>query len=244
MKLGDNVDIIAPLNVKTADIKNIETRLSARVAQVKLPDKSAVTMTFGLVLCATGVSIDYKDKPALFSYMNKVYNLMDPNQLEKWNDDQDNFWNNRNAPITQSIFEALRDGSWKCVHCELPSNPNFARRIQDLKEFGYTISTNTKMYCPNCRKNTTHLMMLHIPRIELAGNGYETWSSTLRKRIIKVLGGIDVYENVQSKNVLPDHKFSEIRWDDNTKAENPDEMTDEEIRNKFQLLTYYSNSRV
>jgi putative type II restriction endonuclease len=31
----------------------------------------------------TGVSINYKDKPALFSYMNKVYNLMDPNQLEK-----------------------------------------------------------------------------------------------------------------------------------------------------------------
>ena len=25
---------------------------------MKLPDKSAVTMTFGLVLCATGVSID------------------------------------------------------------------------------------------------------------------------------------------------------------------------------------------
>lgn len=86
-------------------------------------------------------------------------------------------------------------------------------------------------------------MMLHIPRIELAGNGYETWSSTLRKRIIKVLGGIDVYENAQSKNVLPDHKFSEIRWDDNTKAENPDEMTDEEIRNKFQLLTNQRNQQ-
>lgn len=54
---GEEFLIILP-KIKTADIKNIETRLSARVAQVKLPDKSAVTMTFGLVLCATGVSID------------------------------------------------------------------------------------------------------------------------------------------------------------------------------------------
>ena len=54
---GEEFLVILP-NIKTADIKNIETRLSARVAQVKLPDKSAVTMTFGLVLCATGVSID------------------------------------------------------------------------------------------------------------------------------------------------------------------------------------------
>ena len=54
---GEEFLVILP-KIKTADIKNIETRLSARVAQVKLPDKSAVTMTFGLVLCATGVSID------------------------------------------------------------------------------------------------------------------------------------------------------------------------------------------
>ena len=191
----------------------------------------------------TGVSIDYKDKPALFSYMNKVYDLMNPDHLEKWNEDQDDFWSGKNAQVTQDIFDSLRDGEWKCVNCELPSNPNFARRIQDLKEFGYTISTNTKMYCPNCGKNTTHLMLLHIPRVELAGNGYETWSPALRKRIIRVLGGIDVYENVQSRNVLPDHKFSEIRWDDDTKSENPDEMTDEEIRSKFQLLTNQRNQQ-
>ena len=55
----------------------------------------------------------------------------------------------------------------------------------------------------------------------------------LRKRIINVLGGIDVYENTCSPHCLPDHKFSEIRWDDETKGENPETMTDEEICNKF-----------
>ena len=64
----------------------------------------------------TGVSIDYKDKPALFSYMNKVYDLMNPNHLEKWNKDQDDFWSGKNAQVTQDIFDSLRDGEWKCVN--------------------------------------------------------------------------------------------------------------------------------
>lgn len=191
----------------------------------------------------TGVSIDPKDKTTLYDYMNQVYNWMNPQNLEEWNFEQDVFWSKKNARVTQDIFEALKDGQWKCVNHELPPNPNFARRIQDLKEYGYTIATDTKKYCPHCRKNTTHLMLLHIPRVELAGNGYETWSPALRKRIIKVLGGIDAYENVSSQNVLPDHKFSEIRWDHNTKGENPDEMTDSEIRNKFQLLTNQRNQQ-
>ena len=72
--------------------------------------------------------------------------------------------------------------------------------------------------------------MLPIERGGNIGNGYETWSPALRKRIIRVLGGIDVYELVSNPHCLPDHKFSEIRWDDDTKAENPDTMTDDEIR--------------
>ena len=168
---------------------------------------------------------------------------MNPDNLEQWNKDQDEYWDGKRAEVTQEIFNSLRDGNWKCVNHDLPSNPNFARRIQGLKEAGYTISTNTNMYCKHCKKNTTHLMLLHIPRVELAGNGYETWSAGLRKRIINVLGGVDAYENVAYRNVLPDHKFSEIRWDDDTKAENPDNMTDEEIKSKFQLLTNQRNQQ-
>ena len=86
-------------------------------------------------------------------------------------------------------------------------------------------------------------MLLPIDRVEIAGNGYETWSPALRKRIIRVLGGVDVYEGTPSAHLLPDHKFSEIRWDENTKAENPDDMTDDEIRAKFQLLTNQRNQQ-
>lgn len=82
-----------------------------------------------------------------------------------------------------------------------------------------------------------------IERGSAEGNGYETWSPALRKRIIKVLGEIDVYEGTQNAHCLPDHKFSEIRWDENTKSENPDNMSDTEIREKFQLLTNQRNQQ-
>lgn len=42
---------------------------------------------------------------------------------------------------------------------------------------------------------------------------------------------------------MPDHKFSEIRWDETTKTKNPDTITDDEIRNKFQLLTNQRNQQ-
>ena len=75
------------------------------------------------------------------------------------------------------------------------------------------------------------------------GNGYESFSPTLRNRIIKVLGGIDAYEGTPSAHCLPDHKFSEIRWDENTKSENPDTMSEADIRAKFQLLSNQRNQQ-
>ena len=137
----------------------------------------------------------------------------------------------------------MSDGKWHCTNCEI-DNPNFARRIQDLKEMGYTIATHINYHCPVCKNNrSTRLIMLPIDRVEIAGNGYETWSKPLRERILKLFNYIDAYEGKKNKNCLPDHKFSEIRWDENTKAKNPDDMTDDEIREKFQLLTNQRNQQ-
>ncbi len=85
--------------------------------------------------------------------------------------------------------------------------------------------------------------MLPLKRGTLNGNGYETWSPELRKRIVNLLNKIDVYENRRNTNCLPDHKFPEIRWDENTKEENPDDMPDDEIKAKFQLLTNQRNQQ-
>lgn len=191
----------------------------------------------------TGVSIHTKDE--LYEHLNYVYDQMNPANYASWKAEQDRFWRTEKsgAGVTKAFFDSLAKGGWQCRQCALPQNPNFARRIQDLKEFGYTLATDTNRYCPHCGQNTTHLMLLPIKRGSATGNGYETWSPALRKRIIQVLGSIDVYEDTVNPHVLPDHKFSEIRWDDSTKATNSDYMTESEIRRKFQLLTNQRNQQ-
>jgi rubrerythrin len=187
--------------------------------------------------------IDLKNDAEIIEHLNVVYNQMNPNNLTKWKEKQKEYWETEKsrASTTKEFFDSLANGGWQCVECTLPKNPNWARRIQDLKEFGYTLATDTNRYCPNCGSNKTHLILLPIERCGLEGNGYETWSPALRKRIIKVLQSTDVYENVITPHCLPDHKFSEIRWDETTKDINPDNMSDEEIRQKFQLLTNQRN---
>ncbi|HEY9953074.1 TPA: restriction endonuclease [Neisseria meningitidis] len=193
----------------------------------------------------TGVSIPYNktNQSDVNAYLNLVYENMNPVNHETWLNDQNGFWEDSKAKVTKPFFECLKTGGWKCVKCTLPSNPNWARRIQDLKEMGYILSTNTNQFCNNCKENTTHLLLVPIKRGNLLGNGYETWSKELRKRILAVLNNIDVYENKFNTHVLPDHKFSEIRWDDNTKSQNPDDMTDDEIKQKFQLLSNQRNQQ-
>lgn len=191
----------------------------------------------------TGVFIKFEDKSILYAYLNDLYEQMNPKRYKAWFNDQKRFWDTKTAKTTQSFFNVLATGGWKCSSCDFPQNNNPQRRIQDLKELGYTIATDLKRYCPRCKKNTSQRILLPIERVALSGNGYETWSPDLRKRIIKILGSIDVYENVLSQHCLPDHKFSEIRWDDNTKSENPDNMTDECIRKKFQLMTNQRNQQ-
>ncbi len=191
----------------------------------------------------TGLSISTHDE--LIEHLNSVYILMDPSKFNDWLTTENKFWSEEkaNAATTKEFFDSLVKGDWQCTACTLPKNPNWARRIQDLKEFGYTLATDTKRYCPHCDSNKTHLILLPIPRCHNSGNGYEIWSPALRKRIIEVLNGVDVYEDKKNPHCLPDHKFSEIRWDENTKDVNPDDMTDDEIRQKFQLLSNQRNQQ-
>lgn len=74
--------------------------------------------------------------------------------------------------------------------------------------------------------------------------GYETWSPQLLKRILKVLDNYDSFEAKQIQNgLLPDHKFPEIRWDEDTQRSSLEELTDEEIRHDFQLLNNQRNQQ-
>lgn len=235
MTLNPNIKIIEKRNHSKASEEYVSV-------EILYPNNKKWIGWVPIVYRRTGLFLSTENE--IIDYLNDIYPQLNPLNYEKWVQEQEMFWDEKpNADITKSFFEALSNCDWTCVNCGLPQNPNWARRIQDLKEFGYTIATDTNRYCPNCNGNRTHLILLPIKRLTNSGNGYETWSPQLRKRIIKVLGSIDVYEGTFNANCLPDHKFSEIRWDENTKSENPDDMTDAEIKEKFQLLTNQRNQQ-
>ena len=197
-----------------------------------------------LVYRRTGVDIADGDVSAVFSLLESAYEKLKPEAFRKWVEEQRSFWDaHSKAWATREFFDVLAQGGWKCVNCDLPRNPNPARRLQDIKEFGYTFGTAKSRYCPHCQRNTAQRILLPFDRIDSSGNGYESWSSALRDKILRVLGRIDVYEGRTGRALLPDHKFSEIRWDENTKEDNPDSMSDAAIRSKFQLLTNQRNEQ-
>lgn len=195
----------------------------------------------------TNLHVDVNNEDELADYLNQIYEQLNPQHYKEWRLAQEEFWRleKPNASVTKGFFDPLADaqGEWVCARCQLPHNTNPQRRIQDIKDFGYTLATDTNRFCKHCGKKTTHLLLLPIPRADSSGNGYETWTPAMRKRIIRVLGAWDVYEAANSNHCLPDHKFPEIRWDDETKADNPDTMSNEEIASKFQLMTNQRNEQ-
>lgn len=182
-----------------------------------------------------------KDEVEMAKMINHAYDLMQPKNRPSWLKEQRAFWDACNKSVTRPFFEVLGSFKWTCVHCGLPNNPNWARRFQDIKEFGYTTATHTRMLCGNCGKNTTHVILLPLPRgVE---TGYEGWTPKARERMLKVLGSYDAYEDCVRGSLLPDHKFPEIRWDETTREENPEDMPEAAIRAKFQLLSNQRNQQ-
>lgn len=175
-------------------------------------------------------------------HLLESYDCCHPIKQKEWLAEQEEFWQGKSrAQVTKSFFDALTTFQWSCITCELPYNRNAARRIQDLKEFGYTIATNTSKLCKKCDKKQTHLILVPLPRGGISG--YETWSPLLRKRIVALLKNYDAYEGRTTKkeSLLPDHKFPEIRWDSDTRRETLKNLSNEEIKNEFQLMSNQRN---
>ncbi len=119
---------------------------------------------------------------------------------------------------------------------DLPDNRNLQRRLQDLKDGGYTI--------PIVQYGQTKTTSTLLPFPKHTEMGYENFAQ-IRSRIIRLLKFRNAFEAkpTSPKSLIPDHKFSEVRWDDATKAENSMEMTDDEIIQKFQLLDNQRNEQ-
>jgi hypothetical protein len=187
---------------------------------------------------------DIKDEE-IDDYIEQILDEIDPSNWPKWKAEQEKFWSDKpGAGVTRAFFDALSDQfAWRCVTCSLPANPNFARRIQDLKEFGYTIATHTNRRCEKCGRGTTQLVLLPIRRGGVTG--YETWTPALRARIISALSSFDAFEAkvMRKESLLPDHKFPEVRWDAGTRRDSLEHLTEEDIKRDFQLLSNQRNQQ-
>jgi hypothetical protein len=177
-------------------------------------------------------------------YLQQVFDEVNPSNWAKWRAEQESFWQSKpRAAVTKPFFDVLATSfDWCCTQCTLPRNSNFARRIQDIKEFGFTLATNPKRHCSVCSQRTTHIILLPIKRGGITG--YEMFSATLRNRIIRELRSHDVFEAKVIRNgLLPDHKFPEIRWDMTTRRESLEDLSDAELRRDFQLLSNQRNQQ-
>lgn len=232
-------------------IKQIETRFHNKASE------KYVDVNFSYaddISYLTSVPISYRrtgteiPDDELDTYLQKVYEEVNPINWNNWRSEQCNFWseNKPNALTTKSFFDVLSQRfDWCCTTCTLPPNPNFARRIQDIKEFGYTLATNINKFCSKCNKNTNQIILLPIKRGGITG--YEIWSPQLRAHIVEVLASFDAYEAkvTRKEGLLPDHHFPEIRWDADTKRDSSEleSISDDEIRRDFQLISNQRNQQ-
>jgi hypothetical protein len=186
--------------------------------------------------------VDAETPKDIADILQKVYDFQNPTikNITKWDRYTANFWKDSKAMVTLPIFNNLKESEWKCA-THLGESNNLQRRIQDIKDKGFMLATDTSMYCNKCKKNTTHHILLRLPSGAI--RKYETWTPETRKRIIKVLGNHDVYEDRKAgADILPDHKFPEIRWDEHTSEDN-EKITDEKIKEKFQLINNKRNEQ-
>ena len=143
-------------------------------------------------------------------------------------------------------FEVMKDLKWHCSKCELKSGQAKTWQVW-RQEKGLQVDTDSNgnyykiIYCDNCKEKTYHRKLKSLKILE----------------VVKLRAGIsarfavrvkEIYKNEEavflrkfSPNQLEvDHKFPQIRWNQN-EDENKTDMSEKEIRDKFILLTRSNN---
>lgn len=174
------------------------------------------------------------------------YELLNPQNRKKWIEDSDAKWRKKDSE-TYKVLLALYSGKWECRVCgPVPKvNPQPAARLGALKKLGYIIGSKRRA-CNVCNKKTMHDILIMLPDIESRfedGNELRApMSETLKARIKKVLDYKEVCFDVKRSPVelIIDHKFPSQRWNVKESA-NPNDMSEQDIKKKFQLLTNQTN---
>lgn len=193
-----------------------------------------------------GVDVPLHDDDVC-DWVLKCYEELDPGKNNLWQDSQRKYWAEREAYDTQAVFDALNGDDcltkWQCRKCgPVPqANPQAGARIKTLRQYGYYIAT-MKRDCPTCGKKQFFDLLVRLTRRAADNEKRYAISKKLQKKIKTVLPLKDACFGSQhpAAELIIDHKFPSSRWV-NGETINENSMTDEEIRNKFQLLTNQTN---
>jgi len=196
-----------------------------------------------IVYRRSGLDLSEQSSEVKKAYLQDTFEICHPRNWKKYKVEIAQDWHGRKNGITKDFLDVLSsDFKWKSVKSDLPANENPASRIKELKNQGYIIVQRT-MFDSKLGVDCGHYLLLPIPKG--AKNKYETWSPALRKRIYSVLNGLDVFENrIRPLNHLViDHKFPEVRWDQDTARDNLETLSDEDVIRDFQLFDNQRNQQ-
>lgn len=134
-------------------------------------------------------------------------------------------------------------GKWVCsTHNSESGQP--AAIFREIKNQGYVFEEvapnrwGKKVYCPICGRETTHYKLLEIePRLET--HQRNKISGKVRKKILSLYKNKDAFTNATITSTPEiDHKTPWTRLDSDIDTSN---ISEEDIRNSFQLLTREHN---
>lgn len=180
--------------------------------------------------------MDIKSEEELANYLVSIKHYFTESAMKAWRETELKRGLIK-GPVTSRFFNILL--SFKEEFERFPNNPNSARRIQDIKDAGYTLASIPR---PKGKLGYNRIL---LPLPLVTAIGYETFTPQFKARVIRLLKEYNAFEAkpTTKKALIPDHKFSEVRWDEATKEENTMEMSDDEIVQKFQLLDNQRNQQ-
>lgn len=142
-------------------------------------------------------------------------------------------------------WEVLKDLKWHCARCELKSAQ--AKTWQVWKQNGIQMAQdkNDNFYlrqnCPTCLGTTIHRKLKSLTILKETKIRF----GVSAKLVQKIKAFYDNQEAVFLRQMPPkeleiDHKFPQVRWNKNEEKFS-NQMSDDEIKTKFMLLTRSNN---
>lgn len=228
--LLDNNKLIITKNAPDIYVK-LRTELGEYMVPVSMPRRNP-SLQFDL------------DNPGddLWLYLAQCKNKLTSESIVKWFEEEKLKVKNPTS-VTDKLLMCLLTEKNVCYQCfaEKITNPNPQKNIQYLRDRGYIICTH-KVFCSKCGKEQTTYSL--TPILSCAKQSYEIIPYALKKKICQLFDYKDSYTGIRNTEVsshIPDHKFPEDRWDENTPVNNSPDMSEEEIKEKFQLLNPQTN---